>query len=126
VLEDRLGIPVESFAYPYGRSTVETRRMVSAHFRAACGTTLHSALPGSDRAELPRIDAYYFRPPALAPRIGTLSGNLYVRARRTAREWLRRTSFPARPNELPQPDDLGKSSCVPASQLQTVTVRRCS
>ena len=126
MLEDRLGIGVTSFAYPYGRTTDGTRQIVSAHFRAACGTRLRSARPTRDRAEVPRIDAYYFRSPALAGRIGTLSGSLYVRARRVAREWLEGTSFPGHPLAAPRSDDLGKSSYGPAAQLEATAFRRCT
>lgn len=123
MLEERLGIGVTSFAYPYGLATDETRQIVSTHFRAACGTTLRSARPASDPAELPRIDAYYFRSPALAGRIGTLSGSLYVRARRMAREWLGGTNFSGRPLSAPYADELGESSYSP---LPSAAVRRYS
>ena len=126
MLEDRLGIGVTSFAYPYGRATTGTREVVSAHFRAACGTRLRSARPARERAELPRIDAYYFRSPALASRIVTLSGSLYVRARRMAREWLGGTSFPGRPLTARCSGDRGKSSYGPAAHIPSAGARRCS
>ena len=124
MIEDRLGTAVSSFAYPYGCATAEAREIVSSHFRAACGTRLRSARPAADRAELPRIDAYYFRSPALAPRIGTLSGNLYVRARRMAREWLGRATLPGPRSETPH--ELVAASCGPASLLASAAIRRTS
>ncbi len=59
-IEDRLGVRVSSFAYPYGSTTVAAQRIVARVFRAGCTTVLKHA--GADALHsLPRIDAYYLR-----------------------------------------------------------------
>ena len=58
-LEDLLQRPIESCAYPYGRSTPAVREIARRHFRFACGTSLGFVSPSSDRFDLPRLDIYY-------------------------------------------------------------------
>jgi peptidoglycan/xylan/chitin deacetylase (PgdA/CDA1 family) len=60
-LSDELGRAVDSFAYPYGRSTAAVRDVAKHHYRLACGTQLAMAGAESDPFDLPRIDAYYLR-----------------------------------------------------------------
>ena len=86
VLEDSVGRRVTSFAYPYGESTLRVRDAVSRRYRIACGTKLAHVAGGSDPAELPRLDTYYFRNLAWFRRIGSQSGEAYIAARRSLRE----------------------------------------
>jgi peptidoglycan/xylan/chitin deacetylase (PgdA/CDA1 family) len=60
-IEQEAGAAVESFAYPYGAVNDAVRRLARRHFARACGTRLEFVQPGSDPAELPRLDAYYLR-----------------------------------------------------------------
>jgi peptidoglycan/xylan/chitin deacetylase (PgdA/CDA1 family) len=54
-LENRLGLPVRSFAYPYGRYSRPVRDAVAqAGYRAACTMNSWAATPRSHRLELPR------------------------------------------------------------------------
>lgn len=57
-IEDRLGRPVESFAYPFGYLSDAAIFVVERNFRTACTTELrHASLEALHL--LPRIDAYY-------------------------------------------------------------------
>ena len=58
-IEDALGRPVESFAYPYGTATPEVRRMVAQHYRWGCSTRLGYVTVGSPHEMLERLDVYY-------------------------------------------------------------------
>jgi len=60
-IEDMIGRPIDSFAYPFGRFNRSVREIVSQHFVRACGTRLAQVGDGGDPFDLPRIDAYYLR-----------------------------------------------------------------
>jgi peptidoglycan/xylan/chitin deacetylase (PgdA/CDA1 family) len=83
-IEDRLGRPVETFAYPFGYIGAASREIVRREFRAACTTELRRA--GEERFhELPRVDMYYLRATEQLRRL--LNGGLdrYLTVRRLAR-----------------------------------------
>lgn len=61
IIEDALGTPVASFAYPYGRFDQRSLAIVREHFACACSDKLGLVSPGSDAYTLERIDAYYLR-----------------------------------------------------------------
>lgn len=94
MLEERLGVSVNSFAYPYGaRPSTTAARLVAETFDAACTTVLAEAGDSSEPLALPRIDAYFVRRPELLRR--GLAGSLgsYLRWRRLggrARRLIRR------------------------------------
>jgi len=60
-LQDRLGAPVEDFAYPFGVAGDDARRRVAQVFRTAVTTRLAFVRPPVDALLLPRIDAWYLR-----------------------------------------------------------------
>jgi peptidoglycan/xylan/chitin deacetylase (PgdA/CDA1 family) len=60
-IEDRLGAPVSSFAYPFGRYDRRSLELVRSHFAAACSVRLGLAGPRSDPHALERVETYYFR-----------------------------------------------------------------
>jgi len=85
-MEDRLGRPVEVFAYPGGWSTPEVRDCARRHYRLACGTRLGYTNSSSDRFDLPRIDMYYFRNRFLHPHLMSTAGRGYLAMRKLFRE----------------------------------------
>jgi peptidoglycan/xylan/chitin deacetylase (PgdA/CDA1 family) len=82
VLEQAVGVPVSSFAYPYGAGPVRAARvLVEETYAAACTTALGAVTTAADVHSLPRVDVHYVRSPQLLRR--ALSGSLgpYLRAR---------------------------------------------
>lgn len=82
-LEQAVGAPVRSFAYPYGAGPNEAARaLVGDTYSAACSTILGYVRRGDDPFLLPRVDAYYVRRPRLLR--AALDGSLttYFAARR--------------------------------------------
>jgi peptidoglycan/xylan/chitin deacetylase (PgdA/CDA1 family) len=61
IIEDALGTPVTSFAYPYGRYNGRVREIVRKHFACACSDKLGLVSQSSDHYALERVDAYYLR-----------------------------------------------------------------
>ena len=60
-LEDRLSVPVRSFAYPYGRVSDAAVAAVRSRFDDASTTRMGFVRRGDDAHLLPRIDSYYLR-----------------------------------------------------------------
>ena len=59
-LAARLGHPVTTFAYPYGRFDARAERIVARVYQAGCTTRLQRAFD-EPVSRLPRVDAYYLR-----------------------------------------------------------------
>jgi peptidoglycan/xylan/chitin deacetylase (PgdA/CDA1 family) len=59
-IENHIGGPVESFAYPFGSFDRKTIDIVKRNYRSACTTFLQRAQADPLHA-LPRIDMYYIR-----------------------------------------------------------------
>ena len=98
IIENALGSPVVSFAYPYGRCNDRIRSIVAEHFSGACTDTLDLITASSDPYALPRVDAYYLRTDRLFRLILTRFFPGYVRMRAVPRRMRRmfRRSSPAR------------------------------
>ncbi|HWP43533.1 MAG TPA: polysaccharide deacetylase family protein [Blastocatellia bacterium] len=79
-IEDRLGQPVESFAYPFGAVSRDCEEIIKREYRAACTTTLRRA-KDDPLYSLPRVDMYYIRSRRSLERLvnGDLDGYLSVR-----------------------------------------------
>lgn len=89
MIEDRLGVPVEAFAYPFGRYDSRSRAMVNEHFRCAVSDRLGLVGPQSDAFALERVEMYYFRTPV---RFSIMLGpafRAYMAARRPFRQMKR-------------------------------------
>jgi peptidoglycan/xylan/chitin deacetylase (PgdA/CDA1 family) len=81
-IEDRIGRPVTSLAYPYGHADARIRRLASGEFQLACGTELALVNGGSDPFLLPRIFEFYLRSPFWLRRLRRPEGRAYVSLRR--------------------------------------------
>jgi peptidoglycan/xylan/chitin deacetylase (PgdA/CDA1 family) len=69
-LEEILGHPVRSFAYPYGDFTPETVALVQeAGFDRACSTISARVQPKSDRFQLPRVEVLDWNGEAFAKKL---------------------------------------------------------
>ena len=85
-LADEVGVPVETFAYPYGLlPSAGVPTTVGAVYRAACTATPRRAGLGDDLLRLPRVDAHYLRRPALFRRAVLGHAEAYLAVRRTGR-----------------------------------------
>jgi peptidoglycan/xylan/chitin deacetylase (PgdA/CDA1 family) len=82
LLRDRLGVPVETFAYPYGRLNPAVRAVVAGHYRGGCGTALDFVTGASDPYVLERVDAVYLEPVALVRLLDSVTMGGYLRMRR--------------------------------------------
>jgi peptidoglycan/xylan/chitin deacetylase (PgdA/CDA1 family) len=89
-IEDHIGKPVRTFAYPYGESNQLARDIVRCHFQSACGTRLAYLSPNADAWNLPRIDVYYLQRRLWFQGLKSLRGNAYLTARALLRETRRR------------------------------------
>ena len=94
-IENRLGSAVTTFAYPFGAMNADSRDCVRGNFRAACSVEFGEASPQGDRTELPRLDVYYLRDPAMFDLFGTWAGGAYLALRGAGRQIKARVSGPA-------------------------------
>ena len=60
---NRLGVPVTTFAYPYGDLTGGIAEAARSIFDIACTTEYRVLAAGDSRHLLPRLDMYYFQAP---------------------------------------------------------------
>jgi peptidoglycan/xylan/chitin deacetylase (PgdA/CDA1 family) len=84
-IEDRCGVAVTTFAYPYGARTDAIEQLAAQHYRLAFGTRLGFATPQCPVMNLKRLDAYYLRRFSLIERLDSPLAGIYVRARAGAR-----------------------------------------
>lgn len=90
MLEDRLGVPVTSFAYPFGRYNRNAYEIVRKNFACACTDRLQLVSRDSDVHLLGRVDAFYLRNAAWLNLLPLGFFPWYVRARAVPRN-LRRS-----------------------------------
>jgi len=87
IIGQRIGCPVESFAYPYGIADRVASDCVSAHYRAACTTEMGEVGPADPRHLLKRIDSYYLRRLVLFRSIDSALGRSYLSVRKLGRNF---------------------------------------
>jgi peptidoglycan/xylan/chitin deacetylase (PgdA/CDA1 family) len=81
-LENAVGAPADTFAYPYGSVPGDDGvRLVRGTYRAAGTTKPRHAVPADDAALLPRVDAHYLRPAQLFRRVLAGRGDAYLATR---------------------------------------------
>ena len=84
-LEDLIGVPVRSFAFPYGSiPNGAGYALVEAGYVTACTTRPGHVSLGSDPLALPRVDAHYLRGPARLRRAASGGDRAYLTVRRVA------------------------------------------
>jgi peptidoglycan/xylan/chitin deacetylase (PgdA/CDA1 family) len=88
-IEEQLGQPIESFAYPYGSVSAPAAAIAAREFRAACTVELKQAR-GEAMHLLPRVDAYYVQGAGALARLVNGELDRYLALRRWARA-VRRT-----------------------------------
>ncbi|HWO43955.1 MAG TPA: polysaccharide deacetylase family protein [Candidatus Eisenbacteria bacterium] len=85
VIEDALGVPVLTFAYPFGRYDRRSREIASRHFACACSDKLGFTRQASDLYALERVDMYYLANERWLSLMPTRLFPWYVRARNIPR-----------------------------------------
>ena len=84
-LEQQIGAPVSSFAYPYGVAPREAgSALIRSTYRSACCASPAYARAGADVFELPRVDIHYLRRAAMLARAAQGSLQTYIGLRRGA------------------------------------------
>lgn len=80
-LEQRLQVPVETFAYPYGCLNPAVQTAASVFYRRACTTRLGRNTQDQDPMKLRRVDAYFLRKPTVFQMLcdGKLEAYLNIR-----------------------------------------------
>ena len=84
---DRLGLPVESFAYPYGSASAAVRRLVAENFSHGCATNLGFVTPASRPEALERLDVYYLSRLYFFRHLFDTPARGYLALRGLLREW---------------------------------------
>lgn len=85
ILEDLLGEPVRSFAYPYGEHNPGVRALAAATYDT-CLTIGTERVARNARTEaMPRVDAWYTRRPWIVERLHSPVGGVYLRMRAAGR-----------------------------------------
>jgi peptidoglycan/xylan/chitin deacetylase (PgdA/CDA1 family) len=85
IIEEALGTPVQTFAYPFGLYNDCCRALVSRHFVCACSDQLGLVHANTDIYAMERVDAYYLRTEKLLRLISSALLPLYVKARSVPR-----------------------------------------
>ena len=91
-IEDQIGAPVQTLAYPYGTSSARIRTIAADEFRLACGTRMGFVGGTSDVFNLPRVDAYYLQYFMGPDTLLTRSGRFYINLRAALREMRSRST----------------------------------
>jgi peptidoglycan/xylan/chitin deacetylase (PgdA/CDA1 family) len=85
VIEDSIGKPVESFAYPFGSINAAVRQLASEVYGSACSTIMGKVTSKSDLHALERVDTYYLSNPRTFGLLPTKAMDRYIAFRGTLR-----------------------------------------
>jgi peptidoglycan/xylan/chitin deacetylase (PgdA/CDA1 family) len=85
-LEDLLGSPVSSFAYPYGETSDLVRRVAAEHHDACFTIGASRAGRNSPLDAIERIEAWYLRHPWSIDHLDDAVGTAHLAVRRAARQ----------------------------------------
>jgi len=85
-LQQRLQLPVESFAYPYGRFDRNVRDAAAGQYWLACTTRLGRHTAGDDPLQIRRVDAWYLRRHARFERLAGGGLDAWLALRQAARD----------------------------------------
>jgi peptidoglycan/xylan/chitin deacetylase (PgdA/CDA1 family) len=85
-LEQRLGVPVTTLAYPYGYHDGRARKAARRSYRAACSTRLRFVSENSDRWQLERLEMWYFAGRRSQALLASALMGPYVRLRALGRD----------------------------------------
>lgn len=86
-IQDKLGVALTTFAYPYGHYSAPIKTIVSRHFQSACTVRLGRVGAHPDLHALERVDMYYLRTPRLASALRSPFLDPYLYARQAVRDW---------------------------------------
>ncbi len=90
LLQQRLGTPVRTFAYPFGQYDARSRAVAAARFACACSDRLGIVKPTEDLFTLGRVDSYYLQSPWLCEQVTSPFFPAYIQARAIPRQARRR------------------------------------
>lgn len=84
-IEQRIGGPVNTFAYPYGDASPAVRKAAGRAYKLAVSTRLAFVKPTSNALDLPRLDTFYLRDPLWFRGVSKAYGAAYLSLRRWGR-----------------------------------------
>jgi peptidoglycan/xylan/chitin deacetylase (PgdA/CDA1 family) len=85
-IEERLGVSVTDFAYPYGKYNSVVKQLAKRHFKRAYSTRLGKVRFSDDPFSLKRVDTYYLSNERVFHSIMTCGFDLYLSFRQLARD----------------------------------------
>jgi peptidoglycan/xylan/chitin deacetylase (PgdA/CDA1 family) len=89
-IEDRTGVAVTTFAYPYGDESPRLRALIAENFTAGCSTRLGQLRRDSPPESLERIDTYYLSNPFWYRHLFHRRTSGYLMVRAQLRQWKNR------------------------------------
>lgn len=85
-IEEKLGIEVADFAYPYGKYNQAVKNITGDNFKTSCSTELGKYRAGDDLFSLKRLDTYYLSNERIFRSMLSDNFDKYINFRRTMRD----------------------------------------
>lgn len=85
-IEEKLGIEVADFAYPYGKYNQAVKNITGDNFKTSCSTELGKYRAGDDLFSLKRLDTYYLSNERIFRSMLSANFDKYINFRRTMRD----------------------------------------